>query len=327
MARTRMLAALVLMVMAGKASAQWTLAPVAPDRPDPGEEKSGAAAPAKPSDDEEEMAKHVHAFFRINTAFGTTGSLSGGGETSVTRIKPGVTVLIPVTERSRMTVGLDYEYSHYDFEGTPTIIPGARKPWGDVHRETISANYFQTLDEKWELFGGAQISAAHEEGAEVGKSIEGGGYIGFNYAISKNLRIGPGFGVFSRLEDDPTYVPLVSVDWKIAKGWTLTNDRRPGLFLVYEPNEAWTFKAGAEWQQRDFRLSRSGPLPDGVARDQRVPISFEVEYDATRQIGLSARIGVDTATRYRTLDRDGNGVSETNERLSGFFSLGIVARF
>jgi hypothetical protein len=328
MAWTRTLVALGLVLLAGEAHAQIARVPIAFEPPDP-PEKSVASAPVAEQalSDGEEMSKQVHAFFSVNTTFGTTAGISGGGEVAVSRVRPSLTVLVPIDERSRMTFGLEYEYSHYAFEGAPTIIAGTRKPWGDVHRETISANYFRAIDEKWNVYGGGMIVAAHEEGADFGDSIEGGGYVGVSYAISKNFRIGPGFGIFTQLGDDPLYVPIVSVDWTIAKGWSLTNDRRLGLFLAWEPNDALTLKFGGEWQIRDFRLSRSGALPGGAVREQRVPISLEVEYDATRQIGLSAKVGVDAATHYRTFDRDGNGVYETNGKVAGFLSLGLVLRF
>ncbi len=283
--------------------------------------------PAKTAPPPEQPDSAVHVLARLDTTLGTLASLSSGGEVAVSQVRPGATLLIPVDQRSRLVVSLDYEYTHYDFEGSPTIIPGTRKPWGDVHRESISANYFRALDERWSAFAGGLLYAAHEEGADFGKSIGGGGFFGASYAITKDLRIGPGLGIFTQLEGSPQFVPIVSVDWQINKQWSLTNDKRPGLFLVYEPDEKWTLKFGAEWQSRSFRLSRTSALPNGVARDQRIPISFEVEYDAARQVGLSGRVGVDVNSHYRTLYEGGGTATETNARPSLFLGLGIVIRF
>jgi len=327
MARMPHFAAIVLASLAGAAHAQIAdlVAPTLLFREPPAQAQPSAQAPQPQPQEQPDSA--IHVFTRLNATFGTVAGLSGGGEVSAARVRPGITVLIPVDQRSRLALGLDYEYSHYDFEGTPTLIPGTHKPWGDVHRESLSANYFRSLDPKWTIFAGGLLYASHEEGADFGKSIGGGGFAGFSYALTEHLRIGPGFGIFTQLEGSPQFVPIVSVDWQITKEWSLTNDQRPGLFLVYEPDEQWTLKAGAEWQSRSFRLSHTGALPDGVAREQRIPISFEVEYDATRQIGLSARAGVDLNTRYRTLYDGGGTAAENNGRASAFFGLGLVIRF
>ena len=77
--------------------------------------------------------------------------------------------------------------------------------------------------------------------------------------------------------------PFPVIDWQIDDHWKLTNPFQAGpaggagLELNYAFNERWEMGIGGSYRSYVFRLSRDGPVGNGIGREQfrtRVPARF-----------------------------------------------------
>lgn len=264
----------------------------------------------------------------VRSIFALTTDLKDGGDVSITRVGPtlGAAWIFPGAQ-ARLSVTYSFEYSNYDWSGNTGFVAGRPDPWSDIYRHSVSAIWSQQVDEKWSYFVGGLFGAAYEDGASPGDALEFGVLLGFSYALSPELSLGLGVGVLTQIEDDPLVIPIPTVDWRINQQFRLTNNSRPGLFLIYTPAEAWTITLGAEYTTRDFRLDENGPVPDGVGRDRRFPVLVEVAYRPERWLEIAARAGVDLGVRYWLSDSEGNEITTRRADPTPFFGLGATLRF
>lgn len=249
------------------------------------------------------------------------------GDVSVSRAGVNVAAAIPVGQRGQLGVAFDYEFSSYDFEDATGFVPGVESPFGDIHRETISLSYAQQFSRRWSLVSGGSIGLSGEEGADTGESLFGSGYIGGRYSLSETVQAGFGLVFATQIEDDTLFLPLVMVDWQINERWSLSNDGKLGLTLAYAPSEAWRFSLGADYQTRDFRLDEDGPIPGGVGRDQRVPLTLGATFTPTPRVIIDLSVGVNLFQNYEVLDRNGVELADVDAEAAPFVGLQIGYRF
>jgi hypothetical protein len=305
-----------VLAWAGAAGAQEP-----PPQPEPAEEVKAAEPPPSGGRD---VRFSISA--RGDLAFNTDLN-DAMGDVTVTRIGADVGVTIPVVERAQFTIGLGYEHSNYDFHDATGLIAGTDDPFSDVNRETLSVSFYQQQTEQLGWLLGGSIGLSAEDGARMGKSVEGSVFAGIRYAISERMSVGIGANVASQIEDDALVWPLVTFDWQLSEQWRLSNEGRPGLTLSYAPNERWTFLLAGEYQHRNFRLDRDGPLPDGVGRDRRIPVMLGVRFQATPQLMIEGAVGEYFGQNLTIDDRDGNEIADVDLDATPFLGLKLTYRF
>lgn len=117
-----------------------------------------------------------------------------------------------------------------------------------------------------------------EDGAGSGDGQTYGLFVAASWRVSEDLTIGPGLGVFSRLEDGTRIFPVLAIDWDISDRWNLAtgngagSSQGPGLTLKYKLSDAWSFGLTGRYEEFEFRLNNTGFAPGGVGRDQSFPI-------------------------------------------------------
>jgi hypothetical protein len=315
--------AFALSLLAGAAVCCAQEGPTAPTAQPPA--AAGAPSAGRPP---EGAARGVHFSLSMRGQLGLNADLEHDeGDLTVTRLGANLTAIVPVGERSRLDVGLDEEFSHYDFNDATGFISGISDPFDDVQRTFLTARFGSQASERLGWFAGGLAGAAREQGADLGKSIEWGGFAGVRYALSERLTIGGGVGVFTRLEDNPLVIPVFSLDWEFAEGWRLSSGARPGLTLSYAPSDAWTFLIGGQYQFRDFRLDEDGPQPDGVVQDQSVDLNVGLEYHPNRQIEVDAGVSWSFGRALTLLDSGGNEVADVDVGGAPFLSAEVAFRF
>jgi hypothetical protein len=249
------------------------------------------------------------------------------GDVTVTRLGAGLGIGIPVRRFAQLDVGLDYEFSHYAFSNATAFVPGIDSPWENIHREVVSLRFSQQQTMRLAWFVGGSIGFSHEEDADLGDSLIGSLYVGARLAMAENLFIGGGVVVWRQLEDDPLIFPLPGLDWWLTERFRLTTAGRLGLTAVYTASEAMTFSLGAEYDLREFRLRDDGPVPDGVGRDRRVPVTAGVSFRPAPRLSLDFTGGAHLWQRYRLLDSGGNTLAEIDARPSPFVGIQVGYRF
>lgn len=258
----------------------------------------------------------------------TAADLDGtNGDVGYSRVTAGLSVGIPIGHRSQLDVNPEYEFLSYDFHATSGLLATPGEPWGDIHRESLSVRFATQEDERLRWYVGAQVASSAEDGADWDDSLTFGVLGGVGYALSPTLQVGAGIGITTQLEDDPLPIPVLTVNWQFAEGWRLSNERRLGLGVFYQPRETWRVGAMAWYERNAFRLDDDGPLPGGVGRDRRVPIAALVTFSPSERMRIEAEAGLLVFQEYRFEDSGGNKVAEVDADPSAFIAIKLTYSF
>ena len=270
---------------------------------------------------------------RTGVEFRATAGYSGSadlddGDVSIARLDTTISTRTQLSDRNALVLQFGSEFSFYDFADTGPFGAGGGMDSGA--RYDISVVFSSQLDEKWGYFVGGSITASPGEGASWGDSITGSGFAGVNYQINETLRVGIGLGVSSRLEDDVRLIPVPAFEWQINDQWRLQTVNRAlrirGFELSYEANDWLTLFALGGWASREFRLDEDGgPSPDGVLRDDRLPLFVGATFQAAERVTFDVGVGGSVWSQFELLDSTGTEIadSETDPSLGGWVSATI----
>ncbi len=251
---------------------------------------------------------------------------AGPGDLSIARARLDLSATFAVAERSRFTAGIEAEESWYDFSNATGLEPTTGDPFDNATNVDFFARYVAPLNDTTSYFALGTIGFAAESGADLGDSLIYGGALGFVTKQSPTFSWGLGVLVRTRLEDDALIVPLPQITWNISDRWTLAS-RRAGLRLEYAANESLTYGIGAQFDSRTFRLDDSGPIPEGVATDQRVPVAFFAEYNPDANVTLGAQIGASLFNNIELFDAAGNELIDDDADPGVFVGINARIRF
>lgn len=233
-------------------------------------------------------------------------------------------------KKARISVALGYGYDGYHFKGENGFA--GLRPWSDVHSLRIGVPVrYQSDDQKWEFFGLPTLRFAAENGAGLEDGMFGGVLAGFSYRFSDRLTLGPGFGLFSKIDDGSEVFPILLIDWKISKRLSLTTGRGlaatagPGLSLIWRANERWRYLIGARYEKLRFRLDDTGPAPGGTGEDRAFPLYVGALYAPDRKREVSFVAGSEFGGELRLDDANGNRVAES-EQDDGAIFAGVTFR-
>ena len=264
----------------------------------------------------------------LGLGYRAESDIDDGGESSLLSLRLAGGTAMTLNEKLGLSFLAAYTFNHYDFKGFFT------DPWEDIHTVRTAPLLHYRIDDEWSVFGGPAIGFSAEDGADLGDSFTAGGIVGFGYRANDRLTVGMALGVFSRIEDDAAILPLPIVDWRFAEDWTLrvgfqevAANGGVGAKIGYNLNEKWEFGAGVQFQQRRFRLSEDGPVPDGVGRDRSASVYLEAKWKATEKCALEALIGIAAGGEYRIEDEDGHKLGDTDYDPSALIGVRGVFTF
>ena len=156
-----------------------------------------------------------------------------------------------------------------------------------------------------------------EKNASSSDSRTWGLFAAATWKVKENLTIGPGIGIFSRLEDGTKFFPILAIDWDINDRWNLSTGRGvastqgPGLNLSYKLNEDWSLGVAGRYENSEFRLDDEGPAAGGVGRDQAMPLVFTAKLTPTRQFTVSMFAGLEFAGKIKIKNSLGELIQES----------------
>lgn len=313
--------------LAASASAQETMEPYQAPPTTLGGSASQAAPVGEGSD-----ARKVSGFFSVYGGHIFSHDLDDAGDVSITRAGAKAGVTFPVGRDNAWSLSFGAEGSWYDFSDATGFGAGITEPWDNVRILTIETSYVATIKERWQLITGLGVESGMEENAEFSDSITVTGLIGVNYQVSEALALGVGIYGGTRLEDDAFILPIPFINWQINDQWSLGSrpSTRGGRFAItYRASDAWGIFAFAAFESREFRLDDdpSGPAPEGVGRDRRVPLGLGISWTPNTQIAIEVIAGADVWSEYTLDDRDGNEIGEQNGDLAPFLGAQVTLRF
>lgn len=213
-------------------------------------------------------------------------------------------------EGNRVGIAVSYDRWDYDFAA------GSAVSWDAVKAVSLSAPINWKLNADWRLFAVPTVSSHYESGGSLGDGLSGGAIVGATFQRSPRFSIGPGIGVFGKLEDGLSVFPILLIDWEFADDWSLETGRGlgatrgPGLFVSYKPEGPWQFQAGGRYESLDFRLADSNAFSEGAAEDRSVSAFLATRYAASRQFALILSLGYKMAGRLTIWNSDGDEVRE-----------------
>jgi len=231
--------------------------------------------------------------------------------------------------RTGLSVG--YGERDYDFSGDQGFA--GLRPWSNTRQLRLSGSVSWRADERWNLFAVPALRWNAERSASLDDGRIGGLLAAATYRVNDRLSIGPGFGVFSELEDDADWFPILAIDWRITDTLSLRTgrgfaaSRGPGLVLNWQPSERWSFALGGRYEKERFRLDEHGIAPDGIGQETSVPLYL----GATRSFGPNVRFsifaGAELDGELRLEDSEGHLLERSDYDTAPFGGATLDLRF
>jgi len=234
---------------------------------------------------------------------------------------------------SRTSLGFAVGGGNSSYEFGDLAGLGGGEPWNKIKDARVSATWRFGFGETGSFIIIPSARFNGESGASSSDSSTYGLYAAAAWRINENLTIGPGFGVFSRLEDSSRFFPLLVIDWNITDRWNLSTGRGlaasqgPGLMLSYELNEDWSLGLAGRYEDIEFRLDNEGPAAGGVGRDQSMPVVFMATLEPSKKFSLSVFTGIELNGTLKLKDALGDVVEESSYDPAALFGATFEIRF
>lgn len=256
--------------------------------------------------------------------------IDGGGDYSVfsTIVRAGVARSIGGPNLAGVT--FNYDYSDYSFSNPAAF--GGVAPWNVVRRYGVAAPLVFGVRDRWVLGFIPSVDWFRENGADEGESLTWGGVLSATRFFADGNRLGLGVGVFQRLEKTSVF-PLLLVDWKLGDRWRLVNPLSAGptgpagLEIDYRLDGGWNLGLGAAWRTTRFRLSESGPVPNGIGEERGFPVFLRATRNFGAGVTMNLYAGVVAAGQLRVEDPSGNAVREVDTDPAPLVGVTFSARF
>jgi hypothetical protein len=187
--------------------------------------------------------------------------------------------------------------SSYDF--TDLTGFGNGEPWSTIEDSRLSLSTRFAVGEKGMAIIIPTVRFNGEKGTSNSDSRTWGLFGAVFWRLSETLTLGPGIGVFSRLEDGTKVFPFLAIDWNINDRWSLSTGRGlassqgPGLTLSYKLNDDWSFGLAGRYEDVEFRLDDKGVAPGGLGRDQSFPLILNAELTPNPKMKFSFFAGME----------------------------------
>ena len=207
-------------------------------------------------------------FVSLTPAYEGKGDLDQGGDFSVSRaiVRGGVTGQAAPGVGAGVT--LSYDYNDYSFSNPAAF--GGVAPWNIVQRIGVAVPLSFELRDGWSVGVAPSVDWFRENGADTGDSLSWGAIVSATRRFADGNRLGFGVGVYDRIEKTSAF-PFLIVDWRLSDRWRLVNPLAAGpvggagLELDYLLGGGWEIGVGGAFRSLRFRLSESGPVPNGVS--------------------------------------------------------------
>jgi hypothetical protein len=269
------------------------------------------------------------SFISVSPVF-EEANLDGGGDVSI-----GGVILRAGTSRdlgggNRAGITFNYDYFDYSFDNPAAF--GGVAPWHIVQRYGFSVPTSFALRDGWSVGFTPSFDWFKENGASTSDSLVWGATVSAVKRFDDGNILGLGVAAFSRIEETSVF-PFPIVDWRFGQRWRLINPLAAGptgpagLELDYEFDNGWKLGFGGAYRRTRFRLSESGPVPNGVGQVTGLPVFLRAARDFGKDLTLNLYGGVVAGGNMRVEDSSGNRVRDDDFSLAPFLGANLVARF
>ena len=257
-------------------------------------------------------AEAWQSFFSVAPIWQGNANIDNGGDVEAIGIgmRAGTSTMFGAGHRGGVT--LHYDYLDFDFS-SPTAFGDA--PWDQVQRFGFSVPLGFSGAGDWVYGVAPSVDWSRENGADLGESVVYGGIVSATKTFAPDRRLGLGLGVFGDIEETKV-IPIVIVNWRLNDRWSLVNPLPAGpvgpagLELDYRFDNGWQLGVGATYRSLRFRLSETGPVPDGVGEERGVPVFLRLSADFSDQASLALYAGAVLGGELRVENSSGNTLRE-----------------
>lgn len=233
----------------------------------------------------------------------------------------------------RNTLGLSVGGGRSDYEFNEQSTFGGGEPWGEIEDLRLSATARFKISKTGTGILIPTLRYNGESGADSGDSRTYGLFAAAAWRVNEGLTIGPGVGIFSKLEDGTRAFPILIIDWKINERWRLATGRGlaasqgPGLTLSYEVSQRWKLALTGRYENLEFRLDDEDLAPDGIGRDQSFPLVFSGVFDANELASFSIFAGVELGGKLKLKNEFDEVLDESSYDPAAIIGATIELRF
>lgn len=217
--------------------------------------------------------------------------------------------------RTSLGISIGGGENGYEFNSESDF--GGGEPWGDVRDYRASVTGRFGVGKTGSMMIIPTVRYNGESGSSSSDSRTYGLFAAAFWRIDENLTIGPGIGLFSRLEDGTRVFPILAIDWNINERWNLSTGRGlaasqgPGLTLSYKISQHWSLGFSGRYEDIEFRLDQEGVAPGGVGRDQSIPLVVSAMLAPNPKVNLSLFTGLEMGGKLKLKDTLGEIIEET----------------
>jgi hypothetical protein len=280
------------------------------------------AQQAKPGDSSGSAA--ITGIFQLNTSLKDGGNFNWDGGVVQGELNHQFTPEFSAGFSAR------YGYESWHFS-TPSSL-GATAPWGSIQRPGVGINLAYQAAPDITVFVNPEIEWDYESGASAGNAQDYGAVVGATKFFSPTLVLGLGAAVFRQI-DKTVVFPFLVVHWQINDTWRISNPFQAsptgggGLEIVHTLDDNWEIAGGAAYRDYRFRLRSDGPTPDGIGRNQGIPIFVRL----TRKLGPQGRLdlyaGAVADGELRVLNSNSSTVASSDYKLAPLLGLTAALNF
>jgi hypothetical protein len=227
-------------------------------------------------------------------------------------------------------VTLNYTYADYSFSNPAAF--GGVAPWNVWQRYGVAVPLSFGLRDGWSLGVIPSVDWYRENGADTGESLVWGGIVSATKRFADGNRLGLGVGVYSHIEKTTAF-PFLIVDWRLGDRWRIINPVAAGptgpagLELDYRFSPEWALGIGAAYRVTRFRLSETGPVPNGVGEERGMPVFLRATRDFGGQTSLHLYAGVLAAGELRVYNSSGDRLRSDDFDPAPFVGATFTVRF
>jgi hypothetical protein len=231
---------------------------------------------------------------------------------------------------NRAGITVNYDYFDYNF-GNATAFGGAA-PWNILQRYGFSVPLSFRMSDGWVVGVTPSFDWFLENGAKSSDALVWGATFTAAKRFDNGNVLGIGLAAFERLEET-SFLPFLIVDWRLSERWRLINPLQAGptggagLELDYVTDSGWNIGPGFAIRRARYRLSESGPTPNGIGDIRGVPIFLRASRTFAKMYTVNLYGGVVAGGELRVEDQNGNLLTKEDFKIGPLLGFNITARF
>ncbi len=210
-----------------------------------------------------------------------------------------------------LKLGVFYEFAGYEL----SKLDGNK----DFNTLAFDTLWKSMVNDEWGYFLYGAISLSSATSTCLGDGLTGIGGGGVRYVWSKDLSLGLGAAVATHLEEGPSVLPIIALNWQINDRWNLSTLYGATLTYDFSGDKKFLVDLGANYQRREYQIANNASL-----YDRQFTVELGATYNFTPNVGIRGFVGVATGRNFQ-IRQDNDKIAD--EDVDAAPILGVRAMF